>query len=131
VIYLDTGILVRALLQSHPQHQECIALVSKQAVSSCHSLAETFNTLTGFFKVPNDVAAEAIDSLSEEMKFEPILEADYLKIIREAKQRGIQGGIIYDALHAEIARRWKADKIITYNMTNFRHVAPDLERVTP
>ncbi|HEY6226319.1 MAG TPA: PIN domain-containing protein [Verrucomicrobiae bacterium] len=131
MIYLDTGVLVRALLQAHPEHKRCVSLLSENAASSCHSLAELFNTLTGFFKVPNDVAAEAIDSVTEEVRFEPILQSDYLKIVREARQRGIQGGIIYDALHAEIARRLKVEKIITYNITNFRHVAPDLECAIP
>jgi predicted nucleic acid-binding protein len=131
VIYLDTGVLVRALLQAHPEHKRCVTLLAENAVTSCYSLAELFNTLTGFFKVPNDIAAEAIDSLIDEVKFEQILQSDYLKIVREARRRGIQGGIIYDALHAEIARRLGVKKIITYNLTNFRHVAPDMECATP
>ncbi len=126
MIYLDTGILVRALLRDIPQHRECQVLVSFDAVSSCHSLAETFNTLTGYYKVPNDLAGEMVGSLPEQMRFEAISQEDYLSIIQNAKARGIQGGIIYDAIHAEVARRLRVTKIITYNLKNFRHVAPDL-----
>jgi len=60
-----------------------------------------------------------------------VIYPDCLTVIREARQRGIQGGIVYDDIHAEIARRLRVEKVITYNLTNFRHVAPDLEIVTP
>jgi predicted nucleic acid-binding protein len=131
VIYLDTGILVRALLTDHPQHDACVKVVGNDAVSSCHALAEVFNTLTGFFKIPNDTASEMIVSLIGAMAFEVISQADYMIVIEEARRRGVQGGIVYDAIHAQVARRLKAEKIVSYNVTNFRHVAPDLEVVLP
>jgi predicted nucleic acid-binding protein len=131
VIYLDTGILVRGLLTAHPDHSKCEALINTDGLSSCHSLAETFNTLTGFFQVPNDLASEMIDSLPAEMRFEVISQRDYLQVIREARKRGIQGGIIYDALHAEVARRLRVKKIVSYNLSNFRHVAPDIPVEVP
>jgi predicted nucleic acid-binding protein len=131
VIYLDTGVLVRALLTAHPDHSKCESLITAEALSSCHSLAETFNTLTGFFQVPNDLASEMVGSLPAEMRFEVISQLDYLQVIGNARKRGIQGGIIYDALHAEIARRKKVDKIISYNLSNFRHVAPDIPVEVP
>lgn len=126
MIYLDTGILVRALLEDHPRNSECFPLLSNDAVSSCHSLAETFNTLTGFFKVANDQATDLIQRLANQMTFLPISKTDYLTIISQSKARGIQGGIIYDALHAHIARVAKVKSLYTYNITNFQHVAPDL-----
>ncbi len=131
MIYLDTGILIRALLTAHPLHSECVRLVGDGSVSSCHSLAETFNTLTGHFKLRNDIAAGLVESLPEQMAFEPILQSDYLKTVQEAQSRGIQGGIIYDAIHAEVARRLKVERLVTYNIKNFRHVAPDLQISEP
>ena len=131
MIYLDTGVLVRGLLQAHPLHADCFRLIDADAVSSCHSLAEVFNTLTGHFKIPNGTASQMVGSLPDQMKFEAISGQDYLNVIREARQRGIQGGIIYDAIHAEIARRLKVEKVISYNLTNFQHVAPDLDVATP
>jgi hypothetical protein len=65
------------------------------------------------------------------MLFEVISQADYLRVIREARKRRIQGGIIYDAMRAEIARRLKVRKIISYNLSNFRHVAPDIPTELP
>lgn len=127
MIYLDTGVLVRALLMEHPQHGVCVKVVGDGAVSSCHALAEVFNTLTGFFKVPNDTASEMIVSLTEAMSFEGISQADYMRVIEEARARGVQGGIVYDAIHAQVARRLKCEKIVSFNVTSFRHVAADLE----
>ena len=127
MIYLDTGVLVRGLLTEHPQHGVCAKVIGEEAVSSCHALAEVFNTLTGFFKIPNDTASEMIVSLTEAMSFEAISQADYMRVIEEARGRGVQGGIVYDAVHAQVARRLKCERIVSYNITNFRHVAPDLE----
>ena len=131
MIYLDTGVLVRGLMQAHPLHVVCFRLIDGNAVSSCHALAEVFNTLTGHFKIPNDAASLMVGSLPDQMRFESISEADYLTVIREARRRGIQGGIVYDAIHAEIARRLKVERIASYNLAHFRHVAPDLEIATP
>jgi predicted nucleic acid-binding protein len=131
VIYLDTGVLVRGLMEDHPQHAVCVTLMNPEAVSSCHALAEVFNTLTAYFKISNDLASEMVDSLPEQMRFEVIFQEDYLGVIRNARSRGIQGGIIYDAIHAAIARRLKVEKIVTYNLTNFRHVAPEIDIVSP
>jgi hypothetical protein len=72
-----------------------------------------------------------VDSLHEEMRFEVIHQADYLQVIRQARKRRVQGGIIYDPLHGEIARRLKVEKIISYNLSNFRHVAPDIAGELP
>lgn len=48
--FLDTGILVGAVLKSHPEHAACLdALESSETpVTNAHALAETFSTLSGF-----------------------------------------------------------------------------------
>jgi predicted nucleic acid-binding protein len=53
-----------------------------------------------------------------------------LALIENAPSRGISGGVFYDAIHAETARKMGCSKIYTLNESHFRHVAPDLE-VTP
>lgn len=131
MIYLDSGVIVRALLLEAPEHSRCIRIVGDDAVSSCHTFAEVFNTLTGFFKIGNDLASSMLEELADEMRFEEIARIDYLTIIRESRSRGIRGGIIYDAIHAEVARRMKVEAIYTFNHVNFRHVAPDLRVEIP
>jgi predicted nucleic acid-binding protein len=131
--FLDTGILVGAVLASHEQHAACRAAVEECAdpFTNAHALAESFATLTGFYKVPVEAAAELVMSLTETIAVEALSLADYGKAIREARRRGVMGGGIYDSLHATFARRKKAAQIVTRNPSHFVHVAPDMEILTP
>lgn len=131
--FLDTGIMVGALLKSHPEHKPCLAALEESTLpfTNAHALAETFATLTGFYKVPTDVATELTMSLQESITVEALTLADYEAAIREARSRGVMGGGIYDSLHATFARRRKAVQIVTRNPSHFQHVAPDIEILTP
>ena len=131
--FLDTGILVGALLESHPEHEVCLAALedSRRPFTNAHALAEAFATLTGFYKVPTDAATELTLSLRDSVKVEALALADYETAIREARSRGVMGGGIYDSLHATFARRKKAVRIVTRNPSHFQHVAPDIEILTP
>jgi predicted nucleic acid-binding protein len=95
------------------------------------ALAETFATLTGFYKVPSEAAAELTLGLKALVQVDPLSLADYETAISEARQRGIMGGGIYDSLHATFARRKGAKRVVTRNPSHFAHTAPELEVVTP
>jgi predicted nucleic acid-binding protein len=131
--FLDTSALVGILLEKHPQHEACLRVLqdSTEPVTDAHALAETFATLTGFYKVPTEAAAELTLGLKLAVRVDALLEGDYHTAIAEARQRGIMGGGIYDSLHATFARRKGAKRIVTRNPSHFSHAAPDLEIVTP
>lgn len=131
--FLDTGIMVGAVLKSHPEHEACLTALedADQPFTNAHALAESFATLTGFYKVPVEVATELILSLRGSLVVEALTLKDYETSIREARSRGVMGGGIYDSLHATFARRKKAVQIITRNPSHFQHVAPDIEILTP
>jgi predicted nucleic acid-binding protein len=131
--FLDTGIMVGAVLKSHPENAACLAALedSKRPFTNAHALAETFATLTGFYKVPTEVATELTLSLRDLVTVEALTLADCETTIREARSRGVMGGGIYDSLHATFARRKKAAQIVTRNPSHFQHVAPDIEVLTP
>ena len=131
--YFDTSVLVGALLEAHPQHETCLQAVeqSRDRVTCAHTLAETFSTLTAFYKVPNDVAAELTLGLKARVAVTPLTLADYETALAEARQRGVMGGGIYDALHATYARRLGAKNVVTRNPGNFKHVAPELTILVP
>lgn len=132
MIYLDTGILVSALTLRDSKQVDCQALVSHtDAVTSTHTLAETFATLTGRYQVRNDLATEAILSVVDLMRVEPIELSDYRWVMENARRMSIQGAMIYDALHSRVARRLKVEKIYTFNVSHFEHVASDLSIATP
>src|SRR5689334_19355682 len=113
--FLDTGILVGALLETHPEHAECIAAFEQfdDCFTDAHALAETFATLTGFYKVPTDAAAELTLDLKNNIAVHALPIADYETAIGEARGRGVMGGGIYDSLHATFARRKRAIRIVT------------------
>ena len=131
--FLDTGILVAAVLKTHPEHEACLSALEDSArpFTNGHVLAETFATLTGFYKVPTAAAAELTLGLRSSIQVEALALADYETSIREARGRGVMGGGIYDSLHATFARRKKAVQIVTRNPSHFQHVAPDIEILTP
>jgi len=131
--FIDTGILVGALLEKHPEHRQCLSALElyTDCVTDAHALVETFATLTGFYKVPVDAAAELTLGLKASLKIEPLPLAIYETAIREARSRGVMGGGIYDALHSTFARNKRATRIITRNPSHFAHTAPDLEILTP
>lgn len=131
--FLDTGVLVGALLEKHPEHAACIEAIeeSEAPFTDAHSLAETFATLTGFYKVPVAVATELTLGLKTSVAVEALTLADYEQAIGEAQRRGVMGGGIYDSLHASFARRKGARRIVTRNPSHFAHAAPDLEILIP
>ncbi|MDB6068053.1 MAG: PilT protein domain protein [Pedosphaera sp.] len=131
--FLDTGIMVGAVLKLHPEHEVCLGALedSVRPFTNAHALAETFATLTGFYKVPTDAATELTLSLRNSVAVEALALADYETAIRESRSRGVMGGGIYDSLHATFARRKKAVQIVTRNPSHFQHVAPDIEILTP
>jgi predicted nucleic acid-binding protein len=125
--------MVGAVLQSHPEYAACLEALedSVRPFTNAHALAETFATLTGFYKVPTQTATELTLSLRDSVVVEALALADYETAIREARSRGVMGGGIYDSLHATFARRKKAIRIVTRNPSHFQHVAPDIEILTP
>ena len=131
--FLDTSALVGALLEKHPQHAPCRRAVEQtpDAISDTHALAETFATLTGFYKVPTAAAAELTLGLRTLVRIEALSMEDYETAVAEARQRGIMGGGIYDSLHATFARRQGAARIITLNPSHFSHCAPELQVLSP
>ena len=131
--FVDTGILVGALLARHPEHDACVEALegSKAPFTDAHALAETFATLTGFYKVPVAAATELTLGLKSNLTVEPLTLADFERAIGEARQRGVMGGGIYDSLHATFARSKGAKRVVTRNPSHFAHAAPDLEILTP
>lgn len=131
--FLDTGILVGLLLEDHPEHKQCAVALEQFAdcFTNAHIMAETFATLTGFYKVPTDAAAKLTLGLKELLDIKPLEMMDHQTAIHEARGRGVMGGGIYDSLHATFARRKGAHRIVTRNPSHFNHTAPDIEIFTP
>ena len=131
--FMDTGILVGAVLEKHPEHARCRAALAqfRDGFTDAHALAETFATLSGFYKVPTAAATELTLALRATVAVEALALRDYETALQEAQGRGVMGGGIYDSLHATFARRKRVKRIVTRNPSHFAHVAPEVEIFTP
>jgi predicted nucleic acid-binding protein len=128
-IHIDTSVLVAAMVTSEDFHAECFRLVMHPEDSQTigmysHGLTETFSTLTGGrrrVQLPADVVADMLqqDYLPHLVpaSLEP---AEILQAMCEARSRGVRGGGIFDYLHLVAARKAKAARLYTLNLSNFR-----------
>lgn len=54
---------------------------------------------------------------------------DYLAAMQQVSSLGLSGGIIYDALHVQCARKVNATTLYTWNIKHFRMIAPELASI--
>ena len=115
--YLDTTVIVAALLAAHPAHRRSHAAL-KGGFSDTHAMAEAFRVLTAAYKIPASQAADAVLSLPAKFWRAVELE-DYQHAVQRCADAGVSSGAVYDAVHASVARREKAGKILTHNTADF------------
>ncbi len=132
--FLDTSVLVAAVVQKHENHKRAYALLDRvqqgtdEGVVSAHSLAEMYAVLTKlplpFRHTPEQALLSIEENVVKHFKITALTENDYTLSIREAALTGIQGGTIYDALLLKCAAKLKVEKIFTLNLKHFRSIAP-------
>lgn len=136
IVFCDTSVLVAACLRHHPHYErarpvlESIAHGEAGGVISAHSLAEAYSALTSVPLVPRILPSQARDIVSANIlpHFTRIaVTAEmYERAITSCAARGLGGGKVYDALLLECARQSQAERIYTFNLKDFRKLAPDL-----
>jgi predicted nucleic acid-binding protein len=127
--FLDTSVIVAGVLAKHPEHAASAPLLAaKDSVTDTHCLAEAFATLTAAYRLRSSDAAALL--LDRPMQIaQAVLKEDYAACLAQSERS--QGGGIYDALHATVARRLKVQTIYTHNVTNFEHHAPEMHVSAP
>lgn len=138
IIFFDTSVLVAACVQSHPHytqaHPALLRITSKQdrGFISQHSIAEVFAVLTRLPIQPRIHPVEATRILTGNIlpHFEimPLVHTDYLKAVQIMAQNGLIGAKIYDVLLVQTAISSGAERIYTFNVVDFRLLAPPDER---
>ena len=51
--------------------------------------------------------------------------ADYTAVIQHVAMLNLTGGVIYDALILRAAERAGVDRVLTFNVDDFRRLSPD------
>ena len=127
--FLDASVLVESCLSQSAKFAAADALVNRSEVfTSAHALAEAYATLSGDprLRLRAADAARMVEDLANMVTVHALAVEDYRRLIASAPAKGIRGGTIYDALHAETARQCGCKEIHTLNVSHFKRVAPDL-----
>ncbi len=134
----DTSILVAALVEQHPKHERAIPWLSKakadkfEFIVASHSLAELYAVLTTLPLKPRISTSVAWRLISENIeskaKIVSLTSTEYCSIIKKLSDKGLSGGIVYDALIVGVAQKSKVKRIITLNRKHFRKVWHDNEK---
>ena len=132
--FLDTSVLVAAFWGDHVHHALSLNVLAGASGtgSACaaHSLAELFAVLTRLPVKPPIGSNQALLFLQEIRDRLVIVSLDaeaYADTIWAAADRGVKGGRIYDALILACAVRSGAEVIYTWNLKDYRALAPQLE----
>jgi predicted nucleic acid-binding protein len=133
-IFFDTTILVAASERSHPHHAQAwpamrrVASGKDRGFMSVHSIAEAYAALTRLPVQPRIHPAEAARIVTENIlpHFEIVLitKEDYLEVLTAVGSAGWGGARIYDALLLRCAAKCAADRIYTFNLVDFKQLAP-------
>ena len=135
-IFFDTSVLVASAVKSHEHHSRALHAVERvankkdQGIIGVHTLAELYAVLTRLPIRPGIQPGEAAKIVSENVvqyfKLQVLSARDYTNAVLRAAENGIVGGAIYDLLLLAAAQKAKAARIYTFNVVEFRRLAPEL-----
>jgi predicted nucleic acid-binding protein len=140
-IFFDTTVLVAASEKSHPHYARSrpallrVAAGQDKGFISQHSIAEVYAVLTRLPVQPRIHPVEAARIITGNIlpHFEvvPLGKKDYLEALNIMVSGGWIGAQIYDALLLRGAARCAAERIYTFNVGDFKRLAPDalVERI--
>jgi len=135
-ILLDTSVLVAAMVEAHPAHEQSLAWLKRvtsgtdKGLVAAHSLAELYAVLTTLPVHPpiSPLDAQRLikHNVTERLEIVCLSDQDYIQIIEHLAALGIVGGAAYDALILRAAANAKVDLVVTFNAKDFQRVYPDL-----
>ena len=135
-ILLDTSILVAAMVETHPAHEQGFAWLKRvtdgpdKGLVAAHSLAELYAVLTTLPVYPPISPLDAWQlirhNVIEKLEIVFLSEQDYIQVIEHLAALGIVGGATYDALILRAADNAGVDLVVTLNEKDFQRVYPYL-----
>lgn len=136
--FIDSSVLVAAMVDGEAFHKEDRSPILGGAVGMyAHGLSETFSTLTGGrrnYRLRASTVSTLLENhFAHRMSIQSLTPTEILRAMREAETRGVRGGAVFDFLHLVAARRGKASRFFTLNVSQFRtiHRAGDPEILHP
>jgi predicted nucleic acid-binding protein len=135
-VLLDTAVLIAAIVRVHPMHERAVRwlkrvkLPTDTGIVSAHTLAELYAFLTRLPIQPRispELARRLIhDNVLTTCQVIPLTQDDYEAVIARLAERGLVGGVTYDALILHAAVKAQVDVIVTLNEKDFTRIDPSL-----
>jgi predicted nucleic acid-binding protein len=135
----DTSVLVAAIVEPHPMHNRALPWLQRGKTGelaffvASHTLAELYAVLTTLPIKPMISPSTAWrlihDNIEISAKIISLSPSDYQDIIKRVSEFGLSGGIIYDALIVKAAKKSKVERLLTFNINDFKRVWPDGESI--
>jgi predicted nucleic acid-binding protein len=132
---LDTSVLVAALVQPHPEHLRALPWLTKakskstELVISSHTIAELYavlSTLPVSPRISPGLAWRLIrESIEPLFSIVSLTSSEYFATVKHLSEMGLSGGAVYDALIVRAAQKSGADRIVTFNMNDFKRIWPE------
>src|ERR1700677_4365698 len=133
-VFLDTSVLVAAVIKQHVAHERSFLLLERihnqkdEGIISVHSLAEMYAVLTKlpppYRHAPEQALLSIEENVAKHFKTIGLTGSGYATLLRGAAAARICGGTIYDALLLATAANIGADVIYTLNLKHFQTIAP-------
>ena len=131
--YFDSTVALSAVFPASTNYADAAARINAAGDDRYiinHGIAEVYRTLTGRLQIPPQAALQLIQGAMLSLFKEAGLgRSEYLTAVKSVADKGLSGPVVYDAVHAEGARKLKASKVHTYNLAHFKLVAPELNIV--
>jgi len=132
--YFDTSVLVAAAVTRHPHNAPSLAvleeLISRKhhGFLSAHSLTEVYSVLTRTPFKPPLYPSEAWQIIEvmilPHMGLVTLTSKEYREVVRSCAVGGWASGRIHDAVHLRCAQKAECDRLYTFNVKDFRTLAP-------
>ena len=132
-IVFDTSVLVAALVLPHPMHQRAFPWLKRvkareiDMIIASHTLAELYAVLTTLPVSPRispDIAWRLMnENIVKVASIVSLKSSDYIAVIKSLRDEGFSGGLVYDTLIVQSAIKSNADKLLTFNVSDFERVS--------
>jgi predicted nucleic acid-binding protein len=134
-VYFDTNVLVAALQPDHVHHLPSFAALRRvqkhelDGYLAAHGLIELYSVLTrapfANRPSPDEVQSLIKETITPDLQIIEVTTQTHLAAIALCAEAGWRGGRIHDAVHILAAAQSECDLIYTYNLTDFRALAPE------
>jgi len=132
---LDTSVIVAALVEPHPEHLRALPWLtgskskSGDLVASSHTIAEVYavlSTLPVSPRISPGLAWRLIrESVEPNVSIVSLTSSEYIATVKHLSDMDLSGGAVYDALIVKAAQKSGADRIVTFNVKDFKRVWPE------